>query len=155
MKIKQKIKEAFNISGKEHLRKISRGVIGAIPFVGPTFAEYIPAENGLSETDLMELQKFIQKSRKNNELEVWQSADKQNYLYINSGLCEQQGCIICRNDHIYITLLYPFDDDNYFFSLEPSSHKFEIKEKTATYVHIYSLNIKPGDKLRWMAKGLV
>ena len=115
----------------------------------------MPAENKLSETDLIELKKFIQESKRKKGLKIWQSSDRQNYLYINDRLCEQQGCVICRNNHIYISLLYPFDDDNYFFSLEPSLYKFEIKEKTTTYVHIYSLNIKPGDKLRWMAKGLV
>lgn len=155
MKIKQKIKDIFNISWKEHFRKIFKGVVGAIPYAGYVLAEYIPAENELSKTDLIELKKFIKDSKGKKGSEIWQSSDKQNYLYINNGLCEQQGRVICRNNHIYITLLYPFDDNNYYFSLEPSLYQVEIKEKTATYVHIYSLNIKPGDKLRWMAKGLV
>ena len=155
MKLKHKIRNIFHIIRKKHLRKIFKGGVGAIPYAGPILAEYIPEENELSKTDLIELKKFIKYSKGNKGLEIWQSSDKQNYLYIKDRLCEQHGCVICINNHIYITLLYPFDDNNYYFSLEPSLYKVEIKEKTTTCVHIYSLNIKPGDKLRWMAKGLV
>lgn len=107
-----------------HCIKILRWLVGIIPIIGPLLVEYLPeTTQNKSQTPIND-----------------------NKLY------ELQGSINIKSHDIYITFPRPLNNNDYFFTLEPSSYLADIKEKTTTFIHLYFSIIPKKPMLKWFVK---
>ena len=159
MKIKQYLLKLKKIKPQTHRIKILRGVLGAIPFIGSFLVEYSPevfSNNlNLSQEDTDNLLNFINNNK--DKKKTWFSSNNECYITIDDKLCEQQGYITIRplNNEVSLYFLYPFNNTDYFFTLETSPHVVNIKEKTNTYIRLYIHSITKETRLRWFVKGFI
>lgn len=129
-------------STRQHLSKIIKGIVGAIPFVGPVVAEYIPSEN---ENNI----------HTSHNKETKYLSTKDGYITIDeNGICEQQGTCCFSSLDLYINFSTPFANSDYFFKLENDNISLEIIEKTTTNIHLYSSKPPSNATIKWLAKGI-
>ena len=112
------------MSLQTHCLKISKGIFGAIPIIGPLLVEYFP------ET----------------------TQNKPTPSVNNNKLYELQGTTTIKSHDVYITFSRPLNNNDYFFTLEPSSYTADIKEKTTTSIHLYFSIIPKSPILKWFIK---
>lgn len=143
---------------KIHFLKVTRGLFGIIPYIGPLILEYMPnpreQNNPLTKEDIVTLNQFLDEIKlRNTQRHIWQSQTKESSLLIDNGKCKQSSYIYLHNNHLYITFFHPFDDTNYFFNLEQNNLNAVILKKTTTYVHLHIPKTNPKEKIKWIAIG--
>ena len=155
----KKAKNIKQLCKNIHFLKISKGLISSIPWLGPIIAEYIPDNKNpnkyyaLDSKDAADLLDFINNNRFIQKKNIWYSEDKETFFVLYGNVCEQSSCIDLQHNYIYITFCYPFDDINYFFSLEQNNFNISILKKTTTYICLHIPKIYPEIKIRWIAIG--
>ena len=104
MKIKQYLSKIKQMKMQTHCIKITRGIVGIIPFFGPLLVEYLPEASKndfqLSKEDKHSLLNFIKNSKK--ERRSWFSSDSKHYVRIDGKFCEQQGNVNVKSHNVYI-----------------------------------------------------